>query len=59
MPAIANAILVGGELTVYIGGGFGLNALYVALGEAAVLLVPGTVLYYALKKRGLDSKLFP
>lgn len=58
MPAIANAILVGWELTVYIGGGFGLNALYVALGEIAVLLVPGTVLYYALKKRGLDSKLF-
>ena len=58
MPAIANAILVGWELTVYIGGGFGLNALYVALGEIVVLLVPGTILYYALKKRGLDSKLF-
>ena len=58
MPAIANAILVGWELTVYIGGGFGLNALYVALGEIAVLLVPGTILYYALKKRSLDSKLF-
>ena len=58
MPAIANAILVGWELTVYIGGGFGLNALYVALGEIAVLLVPGSLLYYALKKQGLDSKLF-
>ena len=58
IPAIANAILVGWELTVYIGGGFGLNALYVALGEIAVLLVPGSLLYYALKKRGLDSKLF-
>ena len=58
MPAIANAILVGWVLTVYIGGGFGLNALYVALGEIAVLLVPGSLLYYALKKRGLDSKLF-
>ena len=58
MPAIANAILVGWELTVYIGGGFGLNALYVALGEIAVLLVPGTILYYALKKRGLENKLF-
>lgn len=58
MPAIANAILVGWELTVYIGGGFGLNALYVALGEAAVLLVPGTILYYALKKRGLENTLF-
>lgn len=58
MPAIANAILVGWELTVYIGGGFGLNALYVALGEVAVLLVPGTILYYALKKRGLENTLF-
>ena len=58
MPAIANAILVGWELTVYIGGGFVLNAVYVAIGESAVLLVLGTVLYYALKKRGLDKKLF-
>ena len=58
MPAISNAILVGWELTVYIGGGFGLNALYVALGEVAVLLVPGTILYYALKKRGLENTLF-
>ena len=58
MPAIANAILVRWELTVYIGGGFGLNALYVALGEIAVLLVPGTILYYALKKRGLENTLF-
>ena len=58
MPAIANAILVGWELTVYIGGGFVLNPVYVAIGEAAVLLVLGTVLYYALKKRGLDQKLF-
>ena len=58
MPAIANAFLVGWELTVYIGGGFVLNAVYVAIGEAVVLLVPGTALYYALKKRGLDTKLF-
>ena len=58
MPAIANAFLVGWELTVYIGGGFALNAVYVAIGEAVVLLVPGTALYYALKKRGLDRKLF-
>lgn len=58
MPAIANAILVGWELTAYIGGGFGLNALYVALGEIAVLLVPGSLLYYALKKRGLENTLF-
>lgn len=58
MPALTNAILVGWELTMYIGGGFWLNALYVAIGEAAVLLIPGTVLYLAMKKRGLDKKLF-
>ena len=58
MPAIANAILVGWELTVYIGGGFLLNAVYVAIWEAVVLLVLGSALYFALKKRGMDKKLF-
>ena len=58
MPALFNALLVGWELTVYIGGGFFLNALYVALGELAVLLIFGTVLYYAVKKRHLDTTVF-
>ena len=58
MPALTNAIFVGWELTVYIGGGFWINALYVALGEAAVLLIPGSLLYLAMTKRGLDQKLF-
>lgn len=58
MPALTNAILVGWELTVYIGSSFWINALYVAIGEAAVLLTLGTVLYYAMKKRGLDRRLF-
>ena len=58
MPAFWNAILVGWELTVYIGGGFGLNALYVAIGEAAVLFTLGIALYYAIKVRHLDSRLF-
>ena len=58
MPALANALLVGWELTVYIGGGFWLNALYVAIGEAAVLLTLGSALYYALKVRHLDTRLF-
>ena len=49
MPAVANAFLVGWELSVYIGGGFWINALYVAIGEVAVLLTLGTALYYALK----------
>lgn len=58
MPALANAILVGWELAVYIGGGFWLNALYVAIGEAIVLLVVGTILFYAIRARHLDEKLF-
>ena len=58
MPALSNALLVGWELSVYIGGGFWINALYVAIGEAAVLLIAGTVLYYAMKKRNLDMRPF-
>lgn len=58
MPAVTNAVLVGWELSVYIGGGFLLNAFYVALGELAVLLVLGTVVYLALDRRGLGERLF-
>ena len=58
LPALFNAILVGWELTVYIGGGFLLNALYVAIGEAVVLLIPGTALYYLLRSGGLAQRLF-
>ena len=58
MPALFNAVLVGWELSVYIGGGFCMNALYVAIGEIAVLLTAGSVLYYAMKKRNLDTRLF-
>lgn len=58
MPAATNALLVGWELTVYIGGGFWLNALYVAIGEAAVLLTLGTALFYVMKARRLAQRLF-
>ena len=58
LPALTNAVLVGGELTVCIGGGFLINALYVAIGEAAVLLTLGALLYVAIRKRGLDKRLF-
>lgn len=50
MPALWNALLVGWELTYYIGGGFWLNCLYVALGELGVLLTLGSFLYHTLKK---------
>lgn len=58
MPGIWNAFLVGWELTVYVGGGFWLNALYVALGEWIVLLTLGSVLYMAMRVRHLDTRLF-
>ncbi len=58
LPAVFNALLVGWELSFYIGGGFWLNALYVAIGEAAVLLTLGTGLCYAIRLRRLDSRLF-
>lgn len=51
LPALLNGLLVGWELSVYIGGGFWLNALYVFIGEAAVLLTLGSALYYSCKNR--------
>ncbi len=58
LPALFNSILVGWELSFYIGGGFWLNALYVAIGEAAVLLTLGTGLFYGIKVRRLNHRLF-
>lgn len=58
MPAISNALLVGWELTVYIGGGFWLNALSVAMGELVVLMTLGVGLYWLIRKRHLDKLLF-
>lgn len=58
LPAVSNALLVGWELSVYIGGGFWINALYVAIGELVVLLIPGTALYLAMVRRNLPNRLF-
>ena len=58
LPAITNAVLVGWELSVYIGGAFWLNAIYVAAGEAIVLLTLGSALYLAMRSRKLDVRLF-
>ena len=58
LPAIFNALLVGWELAFYIGGGFWLNATYVAIGELAVILTLGTGLFYAFRLRRLDKRLF-
>ena len=58
MPAVFNALLVGWELTVYIGGGFAINAVLVAAGELGVLFTLGVILFYAIKLRNLHKKLF-
>ena len=50
LPAVTNGLLVGWELTVYVGGGFFINCVYVAIGEAAVLLVLGTLLYTVIHR---------
>ncbi len=58
MPALWNALLVGWELSVYIGGGFWMNALYVAIGEAGVLLTLGSLLYFVMERKGIANRLF-
>ena len=58
MPALFNAVLVGWELTAYIGGGFWLNSCYVALGEVIVMLTFGSVLLRLFEKRNLAFHLF-
>ena len=58
MPAVTNAVLVGWELAMYIGGGFWINAVYVAIGELIVMFIFGTALYYVMKRRRLDKILF-
>lgn len=58
LPAVFNALLVGWELAVYVGGGFWLNAVYVAIGEVAVLLTLGTVLYYVFLRNKLQKRIF-
>ena len=54
LPALFNGLLVGWELSIYIGGGFWLNGFYVAVGELAVLLTLGSVLYFVVRARKLE-----
>lgn len=64
MPGLFNAPIVGAELAVYLGENgftwpvFGLNALYVFIGETAVLLTLGSVLYFALNAAPVRKRLF-
>ena len=64
MPAWFNALFVGWELTVYLGettfamAAFWLNALYVAIGELAVMFTLGLLLYRYLNRSGLGRRIF-
>ena len=58
MPGLFNGLLVGWELTIYVSGTFWLNAVYVAIGEAAVLLTLGVLLYYTLQRGNLHKRIF-
>lgn len=50
MPVLLNGVFIGWELTIYLGEfSFWLNALYVAVGEAAVMFTLGTALYFLLR----------
>ena len=64
MPAVFNAILVGWELTIYLGdtgftmAAFCISAIQVAIGELAVLYTLGWLLYRFLKKSGMGLRMF-
>ena len=61
MPALFNGVIVGWEIeTFFIEGGFHFGSFlvqggFVALGELAVMLTLGTLLYFAIHKRGLKK----
>ncbi len=57
LPAFSNGLLIGWELSIHTGGGFLLNALYVFLGEAAVMLLLGLPLYGALRAKKVQDHL--
>lgn len=50
MPVVFNAVIVGLELTYYFHDPLYINMLYVAAGEAAVVFVLGTALYFVLEQ---------
>ncbi len=64
MPALWNGVIVGWEIEYFfIEGDFHFNDFLVqgglvALGELGVMLVLGTLLYYIILKRNLNTKLF-
>lgn len=62
-PVLLNAVVIGGELTFVIAGGFNwkiflINALQVGGGQLLSCCVIGLLLVWALERKGLDRKLF-
>ena len=64
MPALFNAVLVGWELTLFLGEGsftmaaFWLNAAYVAAGELIVLYTLGWLLHRTMTRTGMARRIF-
>ena len=64
MPAVINAVLVGRELTLFLGettftmAAFWLNAMYVAAGELIVLYTLGWLLYRTMTRTGMARRIF-
>ena len=64
MPAVFNAVLVGWELTLFLGeasftmAAYWVNAAYVAAGELIVLYTLGWLLYRCLNRGGLARRIF-
>ena len=56
--SLQTTLLVGWELTLYLGNTFWFNAFCVALGEAVVLLTLGRILWAVIQKNGLQHRLF-
>ena len=58
-PILFNAVIVGAELTILFKSPFLMNALWVGLGEAGVLLILGIPFFYAIRASGLFSRILP
>jgi uncharacterized membrane protein len=64
MPAVFNAVLVGWELTLFLGEGsftmaaFWINAAYVAAGELIVLYTLGWLLHRTMTRTGMARRIF-
>lgn len=59
MPVLVNSVFIGAELSIFVAElPIWLNMLYVAVGELAVMLVPGFALYLTFRTPRLHRALF-